>query len=47
MIGHRLLRHVPHEAVPKRNSTGTSKRTEPAVTVGQSNHNFELLVQNY
>ncbi len=32
----RLLRHVPHEAVPKRNSTGTSKRTEPALTVGNA-----------
>ncbi len=40
-LSHRLLRHVPHEAVPKRNSTGTSKRTDTcgqalcAVTVGQ------------
>ena len=30
-LGDRLLRHVPHEAVPKRNSTGTSKRTEPVL----------------
>ena len=34
--GQRLLRHVPHEAVRGRNSTGISKRTKPAYSIAST-----------